>query len=82
MTNMEWIVNDLEVHKRKLISLDSGLHKLWPIKSSKVNLQSSQVNLVLTMNERIIHVTLVSWQSKGTPPNATPPRNKALLRDY
>ena len=25
---------------------------------------------------------LSSWESKGIPPNATPPRNKALLRDY
>ena len=25
---------------------------------------------------------LISWESKVPPPKATPPRNKALLRDY
>ncbi len=49
MTNMEWIVNDLEVHKRKLIILDSGLHKLWPI-IVESSMQSSQVNLASTLH--------------------------------
>ena len=29
----------------------------------------------------ILH-QLISWEPKGTPPEATPPIDKALLRDY